>query len=59
MVIDVSLVHDLSVDCRGHLVQSPLALAPCSALLPLLSHTLSPRYSTLFSCNKRTIDVVT
>ena len=35
----------------GLLFQWPSALAICSTLLLFLSPTLSPRYSTLFSCN--------
>ena len=31
----------------GHLIQLPLALAPCSTLFLLLSHALGPRYSTV------------
>ena len=36
----------------GLLIPSPSALALCSTLLLFLSFSLSPRYSTLFSCNK-------
>ena len=34
--------------------QSPMSLALCSTIRLLLSHTLSPRYSTFFSCKKTT-----
>jgi len=41
------------IQCPGGLlIPSPSALALCSTLLLFISLTLSPRYSTFFSCNK-------
>ena len=43
----------LVIKCPGGLlIPSPSTLALCSTLLLFLSFTLSPRYSSLFSCSK-------
>ena len=40
----------------GLLIPSPSALALCSTLLLFLSFTLSPRYFSLFRCNKTKVE---